>query len=252
MDAPTARTRNKWFLREPSPVAPARLFCLPYSGCGASMYRQWPSSVDGVEVCPVQPPGRENRMREPAHTTYEALADDLCEALRPYLDRPYALFGHCGSALAAYETAVRLVQRGCPAPTRLFVSSEVAPQDGPYGRFLGMSDDELAAELRGLVAELGGTLEPSLLALCLGVLRNDVDMNKRYHVAEPVRLPCPVTAIGWTEDTGIAPSLMAGWSACGETTSELLEGGHYRFIEAPAELLALLVADLTPTRSRTS
>ncbi|MEV7780725.1 thioesterase domain-containing protein [Kitasatospora sp. NPDC088351] len=251
MDAPTARTRNKWFLREPSPVAPARLFCLPYSGCGASMYRHWPSTVDGVEICPVQLPGRENRMREPAYSTYEAMADDLGEALRPYLDRPYALFGHCGSALAAYETAVRLVQRGCPAPARVFVSAEVAPQDGPYGRFLDLTDDELAAELRQLVAELGGTLEPSLLELYLGVLRNDVDMNKRYHVAEPVRLPCPVTAIGWTGDTGIPPSLMAGWSACGQTAFELLDGGHYRFIEAPGELLALLVADLASAGSRT-
>ncbi|MER7047182.1 thioesterase II family protein [Streptomyces jumonjinensis] len=244
MDAPAIRTRNKWFLREPSPVAPARLFCLPYSGCGASMYRHWPSSAEGVEICPVQLPGRENRMREPAYSTYESMADDLSEALLPYLDRPYGLFGHCGSALAAYETAVRLVEKGYPAPTRVFVSSEAAPQDGPYGRFLEMTDDELAAELRQLVAELGGTLEPSLLALYLGVLRNDVDMNKRYHVAEPVRLPCPITAIGWTGDTGIPPSLMSGWPACGETAFELLDGGHYRFIEAPEELMAVLVADL--------
>ena len=238
--------RNKWFLREPSPTATARLFCLPYSGCGASMYRQWPTELDGVEVCPVQLPGRENRMREPAPTTYESLADDLAEALHPYLDRPYALFGHCGSALAAYETAVRLTQRGHPAPARLFVSSEVAPQDGPYGRFLELTDDELAVELVELVAELGGTLEPSLLALYLGVLRGDVDMNTRYRVPDPVRLPSRITAIGWTEDTGIPPSLMSGWSACGDTDFQLLEGGHYRFIEAPEELRALLAAGLRP------
>ncbi|MFI0977443.1 thioesterase II family protein [Streptomyces sp. NPDC021093] len=241
---PTGPPRKKWFLREPSPTATARLFCLPYSGCGASMYRRWPTMIDGMEICPVQLPGRENRMREPAYATYESMADDLAEALHPYLDRPYALFGHCGSALAAYETAVRLVQRGSPAPARLFVSSEVAPQDGPYGRFLDMTDEELAAELHELVAELGGTLQPSLLDLYLGVLRKDVDMNTRYHVPEPVRLPSRITAIGWTADTGIPPSLMTGWSACGDTSFELLEGGHYRFIEAPEELLSLLASEV--------
>jgi surfactin synthase thioesterase subunit len=212
------------------------------------MYRQWPTTIDGVEVCPVQLPGRENRMREPAHASYESLADDLAEALGPYLDRPYALFGHCGSALAAYETALRLIQRGRPAPARLFVSSEVAPQDGPYGRFLDMDDDELAVELRALVAELGGTLPPSLLSLYLGVLRRDVDMNARYQVPDPVRLPSRITAIGWTEDTGIPPSLMGGWAACGDTDFQLLKGGHYRFIEAPAELRALLAAGLGAAR----
>ncbi|MFI6638486.1 thioesterase II family protein [Streptomyces sp. NPDC050504] len=243
---PAGPIRKKWFLREPSPTAEARLFCLPYSGCGASMYRRWPASVDGVEICPVQLPGRENRMREPAYATYESMADDLAEALLPHLDRPYALFGHCGSALAAYETAVRLAQRGHPAPARLFVSSEVAPQDGPYGRFLEMTDGELADELRELVAELGGTLEPTLLDLYLGVLRKDVDMNKRYRVPEPVRLPSPVTAIGWSEDSGIPASLMKGWSACGDTSFALLEGGHYRFIDAPDELLSLLTSGLRP------
>ncbi|MEU5976478.1 thioesterase domain-containing protein [Streptomyces sp. NPDC047315] len=242
MNAPVPRARNPWFLREPSPTATARLFCLPYSGCGATMYRRWPSSVDGVEICPVQLPGRENRMREPAYTTYESLADGLSEALLPYLDRPYGLFGHCGSALAAYETAVRIVRNGRPAPTRLFVSAEVAPQDGPYGRFLDLTDDELAAEMRLLVAELGGTLDPSLAALYLGVLRNDVDMNRRYHVAEPFRLPCRITAVGWSADDGVPPSLMTGWPACGEVSFELLEGGHYRFLEAPPQLLAVLGA----------
>jgi hypothetical protein len=55
---------SRWFLREPSAESGARLFCLPYSGCGASMYRRWPRFLGDIEVCPVQFPGRENRFRE--------------------------------------------------------------------------------------------------------------------------------------------------------------------------------------------
>lgn len=239
------RPRNKWFLREPAPDATSRLFLIPYSGCGASMYRQWPQTIgDGTDVCAVQLPGRENRLREEPHATYELMAEDLAEALAPYLDRPYALFGHCGSALGAYETAVRLVQRGLPAPTRLFVSSQVAPQDGPCGRFLGLDDEQLLDELGRLVVEMGGKPVRSLLELSLGVLRADIEANKLYHVADPTCLPSPLTAIGWRQDVEVPHATMGGWPACGETTYELLDGEHYTFTGAPEPLLALLAAGL--------
>ncbi|CAM5331254.1 thioesterase [Streptomyces spiroverticillatus] len=244
MTTPTGR-RSRLFLRAPLPEARARVFLLPYSGCGASMYRQWPALHEGVNFCPVQLPGRENRMREAPFDSYEELADSLAEELLPHLDRPYALFGHCSSALAAYETALRLVERGCPPPARLVVSSEVAPQDGPYGRFLQMTDEELAAELRALMIGLGGEPHPDLIDLTLRVLRHDVEVNKRYHVAEPTRLPCPVTSLGWSRDTGIEPRLMSGWSACGDVDDVVLDGDHYAFVDAPADLVRLFTDTFT-------
>jgi surfactin synthase thioesterase subunit len=230
----------KWFLREPRKDVSARVFCLPFSGCGASMYRQWPSVRDGVEFCAVQLPGRENRMREPSFESYEELAVDLSEGLRPYLTVPYALFGHCSSALAAFETAVRLCEMGI-TPARLFVSSEVAPQDGPYGHFLELEDEELSRELADLFIGMGGKPHPELFELLLNVLRRDVNVNKRYVKPNPPRLPCPITAIGWTDDTGIEPRQMIGWSRCGQTESVLLKGGHYEFVGAPDALLDVLV-----------
>ncbi|AEW99315.1 thioesterase II family protein [Streptantibioticus cattleyicolor] len=238
---------TKWLLHEPSAEAAARLFCLPYSGCGASMYRRWPRRVGGVEVCAVQPPGRENRFREEPYPTYEAMADDLAEALLPYLDRPFAFFGHCASALPGYETALRLAERGHPVPVRLFVSSQVAPHQGPHGRFLRMSDEELAVELRDLVVRLGGSPRPDLIELSLTVLRADVEANKRYRPPRPRRLPCPVTTLGWTEDHEVDHRLMDGWAECGEVTKRLLDGPHYGFLDAPEELLAAFVEDMKVT-----
>jgi surfactin synthase thioesterase subunit len=242
------RPRTKWFLRDPDPRAKTRLFCIPYSGCGASMYRQWPRFLDdGTEICAVQLPGRENRLRERPHATYEAMADDLAEALKPYLDRPYGLFGHCGSALGAYETAVRIVERGQPGPARLFVSSQVAPQDGPCGRFLGMTDEELLDELGRLVVELGGNPVRSLLELSLDVLRADIEANKLYHVAEPARLHCPITVIGWRQDVEVPHTTIGGWSVCGDTTEVLLDGEHYTFTGAPEPLRRILADGLART-----
>lgn len=240
----SASGSSPWFLREPSAESGARLFCLPYSGCGASMYRKWPRFIGDIEVCPVQPPGRESRLREAPYATYEALADDLADVLLPYLDRPFALFGHCGSALPGYETAVRLAARGYPDPTRLFVSSQVAPHDGPHGRFLEMSDAELSAEVEQLITELGGTPRPDLIELSLEILRADVEANKRYQPDAPVRLSCPITALGWNADVEVDYHAMGTWADCGETHFEVLDGPHYRFMEAPAELLDIFARDL--------
>jgi surfactin synthase thioesterase subunit len=235
---------SRWFLRSPDAQASARLFCLPYSGCGASMYRRWPQMAGGLEICPVQLPGRENRLREDPPYTFQELAISLAEALLPYLDRPFSFFGHCASALPGYEVALRLAARGYPTPARVFVSSQVAPHQGPHGRFLRMTEQELRQELRELIVQAGGKPLPSLLDMSLEVLRADIAMNLRYRPAEPVRLACPITAIGWRQDAEVDPALMAGWADCGETVFRLLDGEHYRFMEAPPELLEIFRTDL--------
>ncbi|WP_030487085.1 thioesterase II family protein [Micromonospora chokoriensis] len=231
--------RNRWLPRTPAANATGRVFLVPFSGCGASLYRQWPRRVDGVEFLPVELPGHETRFAEPTFETYQELASTMADGLEAHLDVPFAFFGHCGSALASYEVCRELTRRGTP-PARLFVSSEVAPQHGPVGRYLEMDDAALGAELAELIGELGGTVTDELLALHLGVLRADVEANKRYVMPQVTRLSCPITAIGWTADSEVAHTTMGGWTECGDTTFVLLKGGHHRFTEAPAELIDLL------------
>ena len=246
----TSQRRSPALPREPRTEARARVFLLPYSGCGASMYRGWPTMHEGVNFCPVQLPGRENRMREAPYNTYGELASSLAHALSPYFDRPYALFGHCGSALAAYETAVRLSEGDYSPPVRLFVSSEVAPQDGPYGRFLDMTDEELTAELGSLLSSMGSQPDPELIEITMQVLTHDLGLNKRYHIPHPRRLPIPITTIGWSHDTGIPPQMMSGWAECGEVDSVVLEGGHYAFAGGPTALLGLITRSLQGSEKR--
>jgi surfactin synthase thioesterase subunit len=236
--------RNKWLPREPSVAATGRIFLIPYSGCGASMYRRWPHERAGVEFLPVELPGHETRFSEPNFESYQELAKAMAVGLEAHLDVPFGFFGHCGSALAAYEVSAELTRAGMPQPARLYVSSEVAPQDGPAGRFLSMDDAELGTELEKLIRELGGEPSPELIELYLEVLRADVDTNKRYVVPEPLRLSCPITAIGWTEDDEIPYATMGGWARCGATTFALLPGRHHRFIDAPDDLLDVLSVGL--------
>lgn len=208
------------------------------------MYRVWPQFFDNVEICPVQLPGRENRMREKAYGTYEEMADGLVEGLLPYLDRPFGFFGHCGAALAAVETTIRLAERGYPVPSRLFLSSQVAPHDPPFGRLLGMNEQQLRDELHHLMVSLGAEPRPDFVELALEILVTDMEATRKYRLDEPVALPTAITAIGWTKDIDVPADLIKGWAEYGPTTFEVLEGVHYAFLEAPAELRAVICRDL--------
>jgi len=67
-----------------------RLFCFPYAGGGASIFRQWQENMpEGIEVCAVQLPGRENRIAEPLFTRLLSLVNAVVKALDPYFDLPY-------------------------------------------------------------------------------------------------------------------------------------------------------------------
>jgi surfactin synthase thioesterase subunit len=236
--------RNKWLTRVPSAAPVGRVFLVPYSGCGASLYRQWPEQQEGIEFLPVELPGRDRRFAEPSFGSYQELAKAMVAGLAKAMDVPFAFFGHCASALAAYEVSAELARTGMPAPARLFVSSEVAPQDGPAGSFLQMTDAELGCELEKLIRRLGGIPNPELVSLYLEVLTSDVSANKQYVIPSPLRLSCPITAIGWTDDTEINHSAMRGWLECGDTSFELLAGQHHQFIDAPPDLLAVLCAGM--------
>ncbi|ATL66810.1 thioesterase II family protein [Nocardia terpenica] len=240
---------GKLLLRPPSDDCAARLFCFPYSGLGASMFGRWPRRFDDIDVCLIQPPARENRMRDPHFGTYEQLAEEVVDGIAPLLDRPFGLFGHCGGALAAFATALLLAERSLPAPQCLFVSSQVAPHDGPFGRFLSMSDDELEVELADLTRALGAEPQPEILAMSLRVLRADVTANQRYRLDAPRILPGGLCAIGWHADPEIRPDQMTGWHSYATPdrfSRVVLPGSHYEFLSAPDPLLRELSRGLRP------
>ena len=54
----------------------------------------------------------------------------------------------------------------------------------------------------------------------------------------------PGATIGWREDIEVDYRHMTGWTACGDTHFELLEGPHQRFIEGPPDLFEVFAAGL--------
>jgi surfactin synthase thioesterase subunit len=232
---------SPWFVRPPSTDHPARLFCFPFSGSGASAFSAWPAALDDVEVCPVQFPGRENRLGHPHYGTYENLAADLAEALAPLLDRPYAFFAHCAGALPAYETVLRLAERGLPIPDCLFVSGQPAPHDASRDRMLTMTERELRAEVESFVRSRGIEPRPDMVDMGLMVLLRDHAAAGAYRRTEAVAVDCPVVVLHWRDDPDVGLADLQGWRRYAESVEfRVVDGGHYDFMDAPDELRKLL------------
>lgn len=242
--APTGR----WLTRSSASAdgVLGRLLCVSYSGVGASSFNAWPQRLGPVEVLRVQAPGRENRIGEPHYETYERFAAGLIDELQPYMDRPFALLGHCSGALAAYETAVELQLRGLRPPRLLVVSSQVAPQDGPYGRFLNLDDRQLREEVIASTQRRGVKPNLGVVDLSVEILRADIETNRRYQRPVPERLVgTQMIALGWAEDAEVEPFRMLGWAECSvEYRRVTLPGNHHTIFEAPGALMELLGAEL--------
>jgi surfactin synthase thioesterase subunit len=234
-------------LREPDPTAKARLICLPISGMGATVFRRWPDRIDAVEICLVQLPGRENRMREAAIGDMGELSAALASALEPLLDVPYAFFGHCLGGRIAYATALACLDRGLPAPRQTFASSCLAPHHGGrFGPFRPeMTDEEFLAVLRQGCLDRGETPpDDELLRISLRVLRTDVGLSCDYVPSGPEGHSLSVTTIGWQDDADVRPDQMADWSGYGPLRHVVLPGDEHTFRTAPQELLNVLADGL--------
>lgn len=251
--ASSSSATTPWIaFRKPRPGARLRLFCFPFAGGGASTYRTWQASLpESVEVCPVQLPGRESRLSEERYRRIDPLSDAIVEAIEPFLDRPFAFFGHSLGALVAYEVSHRLRHSG-KTPVHLFVSARRAPQLPP-------DDDDPpmynlpSAEFRERLEELEGTpkevLEhPELMELVEPLLRADFELHDTYgpKIHEP--MSCPVTAMGGMEDADVERQHLEPWKEIsrGRFKLRMFAGGHFFIQEEPPTVIAAVAQELTP------
>jgi surfactin synthase thioesterase subunit len=236
-----------------------RLYCLPHAGGSASVYRSWAGLLDGVAVCPVQPPGRETRRTEPPLTRMAEVATAAADAiLADAAGSPYAVFGHSLGALAGFEVIREIRRRGGPAPVHLIVSAcgeprQAAGDDAPAGED-GMTDTQILA----LVRALGGTpddylSDPRVLGFIMPVLRADLKVKVSYRYRPEQPLDVPITAIAATQDTRASSESMLGWRD--QTVRRFqratpLAGGHFALLEQPEAALRRIRRALQPDIAR--
>jgi surfactin synthase thioesterase subunit len=246
-----ASTLQPWIFRpKPKPAARLRLFCVPYAGRGASVYREWPDLLgDSVELCALQLPGRENRLRERPFNRMPELVREAAGVLESYLDLPYALFGHSLGAMVCFELARTLRNQHGNTPVHLFVSARRAPQLPDRRPLLSsMSDEGFVAEIRhrynGISVEIFNDRE--LMALLLPTLRADVEMLDTYEYQSAPPLDCPITAFGGQNDRETLFEELAGWRNQTSVRFEtyILPGDHFFLQTAAADMTEIICRKL--------
>jgi len=204
---------DKWIrIAKPNPNATMRLFCFPYAGGGASVYRLWQDQLPSqIEVCAIQLPGRENRINEKPFLRIQSLAKELTRVIQPYLDRPFSFFGHSMGSLIAYELTQQINQKYARLPQHLMVSARRAPH---------LPDPD---------SPLHQLPENQFLEA----------VQQRYN-SVPDIVPCPITAFGGlTDDRASEDEMMAWqWLAAGDFSCHMLQGDHFYFNDDPLPLLS--------------
>jgi len=233
----------------PSSQARLRLFCFPYAGAGASVFRTWAGLLPPeLEVVAVQLPGRESRLREPPLTRLEDLIEALSSVLARYLDRPFAFFGHSLGGLISYELAHRLRLEKGSCPAHLVISGrrppEVEETDEPLHL---LPDSRLIERLRVLNGTRDEVFrEPEVLAIVLPILRADFTVCERYRYEKKPPLPCPLTIYGGENDGYVSSSRLHLWSDHTQNNFRvrLFPGNHFFLNSARSLVLQSLAEDL--------
>jgi medium-chain acyl-[acyl-carrier-protein] hydrolase len=241
-------------------TANLRLFCLPYAGGGASVYRPWvaPLSNAAVEVWPIQLPGRENRLAEPPYDDMCALVSRLADEFAPYLGPlPYAFFGHSVGASVGFELLREIRRRGLPGPRLLIVSAQRPPhRPAPDVPAHHLSRDQLVAKMRRYAGTAPELFEDrALIDLVLPTLRADLALVERGGWTPEEPLTCPIAVLGGSDDSTVRPAELPAWAdlTSGPTRVELLPGDHFYFTaNPPAAIDAVRRLLTTPAPARSA
>ncbi|MBV6708158.1 thioesterase II family protein [Bacillus thuringiensis] len=244
--------KNSFYYYKPQKKPLVRLLCFPYAGGSALAYRQWNQILaEEVEVCPVQLPGRENRLAEEPIRSLPTLISFLADELEPVLNSPipYAFFGHSMGALISYELAIEMKKRSWQMPIRLFLSGKSSPQVSKRETpTYNLPKKEFIEELR----KMNGTPEEVLdnheiMDLFLPILRADFELVDNYQYEKSSMLSCPITVFGGIDDPSIKTEELKHWKelTTNHFNMHLFPGDHFFIYENEKKLLKVVNEELT-------
>jgi medium-chain acyl-[acyl-carrier-protein] hydrolase len=194
-----------------------------------------------VELYCLQLPGRGSRWGEAPYARLIPLVQAVASALLPFLDKPFAFFGHSMGSMIGYELARELRKRGAVSPAHFFVSGGPAPhvrEKKPPVH--GLPDLEFVQHLR----KLNGTpphllQDEELLDLMLPVLRADFAICETYAYTPEPPLECPISVFGGIRDGEISKDDLESWRehTSGNFFLQMFDGDHFFIQSARAHVL---------------
>ena len=230
-----------------SDTASLRVFALPFVGGGASVFTPWPNHLpDTVEVMGIQYPGREDRIDEIPIDSMPAFVAELADAMLPYLDRSFVIYGHSMGGLLAYELAKYLEQHYAEVPMKLIVAGWPSPPlvEG-YVRNLKHIRDGFDMDRESDTRVLEVLRDNGLFAAAIDddasvkplmpSIRADLKMLGDYRFENGVALRAPITVLRGAEDPLFEVDQLRAWEQLTNGRFSLVTvAGDHLFIRNPS------------------
>ncbi|GAA0077061.1 thioesterase II family protein [Clostridium sp. CTA-5] len=238
---------NSFFLTAPRESDKLRIFCFPYAGGGASIYKNWEKNLPvGVGVYPIQLPGRENRIIEKAYTDMNELTDAIVKAIIPYLDKKFIFFGHSLGAKILYEVTCELRERWRLEPCHIIVSGSRAPHISEPRPLHELSDEMFIKELKrysGLSEEF--LQNEALMKLFLPIFRADFTLDEKYIFKKREKFNFKITSFNGDSDIETDSESVKAWDMYTNVglDEKVFKGGHF-FISTDEESVLHSVSDI--------
>ncbi|WP_413456473.1 thioesterase II family protein (plasmid) [Glutamicibacter sp. FR1] len=224
-------------------MAKKLLFCLPYAGSGASVYRSWISRLDGyVTVVPIQLPGREEAYSREMPSTFHELVFELSNSMESHLDEAtshWSIFGHSQGAILAYECARALIRRGHGGFGQVWVSASPSPL---------MVERELHEQSVEVIAKNRHAQNPIIEdsatddEFWMRPLISDLKLRRTYifNDAEPKFIE--IRALIGDQDMGVTSQVALAWQehCVGALEIQQVEGDHFYVRDNPDQVIELL------------
>ena len=218
----------------PSHLSQQKLFCFPYAGAGASIYRSWGKLLHkNVQGFAIQPPGREARFSEKLLTTLDDYTDQAFNAIAPYCSASgrLILFGHSLGALAAFETAKRLESAGHHVDLLIVSGRQDPATKSKRPPISHLSADAFIQQMATYNGTPAAILEnKELIEILLPMIRADFSMSEHYNrLPTAHQLNSPILALGSRQDEWLDQDSLAGWKNVtnGSFETHWFEGDHF-------------------------
>ncbi|ALB45160.1 thioesterase II family protein [Clostridium beijerinckii] len=222
-----------------------RIFCFPYAGGSAIFYSKWFKYLEeDIEICPVQLPGRENRIGEEVITDINILVKEIVEAIKPLLDETCAFMGHSMGGLISYEVARYVSRKKIATPKAVFISGTVPPDIIKSSEKIHeISDKEFCEKIEGydnINKEMFKYKE--FYKYFLPTLRGDFKLVETYEIDKIEKLSCKMFVMGGDKDDFVPISSLKQWERYAEDPVEvkIFEGNHFYIKEHVQEICRIM------------
>jgi medium-chain acyl-[acyl-carrier-protein] hydrolase len=176
------------------------------------------------------------------------LVREIAGAILPYLQEPFAFYGHSMGALISFELSRYLRRRHGLQPVQIFLSAKSAPQLPPLEPPIHvLPEPEFVERLRDLNGTPRQVLEHrELMQVMFPILRADFTACETYVYTDDAPFDFPLTVYGGLQDEKITRDRLDAWRM--HTTApfavRMFPGDHFFIHQHQPQLLRTLYTDL--------